>query len=108
MTEAGQNISKANQDSPYQRELSGVFDSSHKRVDKNTSAPGQSCSEGPHKRDDGFAVELLWRKKGLVLVVGWIEIEGEEHTIRLIHADGNEDIEEGTYEDAELALARHR
>jgi hypothetical protein len=97
VTEAGQNKSKANQGSPYQRELSRVFDSSHERVDKNASAPGQSCSESPHKRDDGFAIELLWRKKSVVLVAGWIEIGGEEHTIRLIHTAGNEDSEEATY-----------
>ena len=107
VTEAGKYISEADQSSPYQCELSRVFDSRHKRVDENTSAPGQSCSKGTNKSYESFVLEFLRWEEDFALNFDWIQIVRKENAICLIHADGNEDIEEGTHQDAELASARH-
>jgi hypothetical protein len=51
---------------------------------------------------------LVSRKEGFVLVVDGIQIIRQENAIGLVHANGDEDSEEGTNEDAKLALPRYR
>lgn len=103
MTETGEDVAQANEDSTSHGDISRIFGPGHEGVDKDGPSPGQSSTCSAHKGDHGLVGDFAGSQEGVDLTAAIGQVVFEEDTICLIQANGDKDVEKGTQQHGDLS-----